>query len=167
MAAGASRNAAQVGVPGAEDALQQRAQVVVLHRRDELAQVLLHLLGGDPRAVQQIVEHVLALARPPQRLDLQLAVRHTAAHAHARAGLARARELRRQRRRQAAGAVGQHDPLRRALAYQQHEIHVLAVDELAHVHGSGNPREGGGRDRHAADAPTLRVFAPSADYRGW
>ena len=46
---GASRKAGQVGV-AARDGLEQPAQVGVLDRRDELAQVLLHQLGGTRRA---------------------------------------------------------------------------------------------------------------------
>src|SRR3954447_8164318 len=110
---------AAVELPGggslAEDAVQQRPQVRLLDRGDELAQVGLHLVGGARRAVEQgarVERARLGLAQA-QQVDLRavaLMDPKAAAHVDRRAGLAeraRALDVVPDHRDDRAGAVGQ------------------------------------------------------------
>mgnify|MGYP003290901647 CR=1 FL=1 len=117
----------------------------VLHRRDQVAQVGLHLRGVARRAVEQRVVVDLVGARGAHRAqrDLRPAVRvHGVAplHAHRGAVLVGDPVAVRHDRGHGAAAIAQHEPELLAaaqLAHQQDQVQLLPVDQLPHDHGIG------------------------------
>ena len=97
----------------------------------QLAQIGLHPLDWHPRAVEQVVEHVLVGLGDPQRADRHPPARLDAtgdADAHAGGDVVTRRRFER------AGAVAEHQPARLAGAHHQDLIDLLAGVEVANAH---------------------------------
>ena len=106
-----------------------------LDRRDQLAQVGLHALDRDARAVEQVVERVLVGLGHPQRVDGEPAAALDApADAHAQAGgdVGARRGLERPR------AVPEDELARLGGTDHQHLVDLLPGGELSDAH-DGKP----------------------------
>ncbi len=144
----------------AEQPVEQLAQVRVLDRREQVAQVGLHRLGAARRPVEQVVGVVLRGARGAQRTDRHLRAvarvdRVAAGDMDGAAGGAVGREI----ARALPGDGGEHARAVAQLeaqvlapvaalaqlgfAHHEHLLDVLAVDELPDEHG-GDDRDGCG-----------------------
>ena len=126
----------------AEHRVEQRAQVRVLDRGDEVAQVLLHLVGVARRAVEQRGEVDLVGRRGAQRRGSRsrpVPSRVAALDAHRRAALVRAVVARaRAARRPCRCGRRAHTTLVAAqlAPHQEDRVDVLSLGELAHDHGA-------------------------------
>ena len=146
----------------ADQPLEQHPQVRLLDRRDQLAQVGLHLLGIAQRAVEQIVELVGSRLGRAQRaqVDLRAVARvHDVAADHAH------RLPRGHQRRDVAHAVPDHrDDLPRAIAERQaQELAAVAFDALVDLADEQHLVQIGPVG-YLADEHVRKVARPADDY---
>ncbi len=136
----------------AEDALEQRAQVWLLDRGDELAQVGLHLVGGARRAVEELgrVERARVGVAQAEQVDLRAVARMDAEAAAdvdrraCRAERARSLDVVPDHGDHGPGAVGQRQAqvlaavalgARLGAADQEHLVDLEPVLEVTNQHG--------------------------------